>query len=74
MRDDVDVRERLAALEHEQWIAWSRDIAATEAVTPGRLERWRRLWRPYDELTEAEKDQDRVWADKVLALIGGGAP
>jgi hypothetical protein len=67
------LRERLAALEHEQWIFWSRDIAMTESITPSRLSRWIDLWRPYEELTEAEKDQDRAWADKVLAIIGGAA-
>ena len=62
-------REELAELEHDQWIAWSKDIAETEQITPARLERWKTLWRPYSELTEAEKDQDREWADKVIELL-----
>jgi hypothetical protein len=72
VRANDELRERLAALEHEQWVAWSRDIAMTESITPSRLSRWIDLWRPYDELTEGEKDQDRAWADKVLAVIGEG--
>lgn len=65
----TNLRESLAGLEHEQWIAWSRDIAATEKITPARLARWSKLWRPYAELTEAEKDQDREWADKALLMM-----
>lgn len=64
-----DLLERLAELEHDQWIAWSRNIAETEQITPARLERWRKLWRPYAELTEAEKDLDREWAREALAII-----
>ena len=63
------LREVLAELEHEQWIAWSKNIAETEDITPARKERWEVLWRPYSELTEAEKDQDREWADKAIALF-----
>lgn len=63
------LRERLARLEHEQWVAWSGDIATSEQITPARLNRWTALWRPYAELTETEKDQDREWADRVLAIL-----
>lgn len=62
-------REALAGIEHDQWIAWSKNIVETESISIGRYERWLELWRPYEELTEAEKDQDREWADKILALL-----
>lgn len=65
----LEKREALAEIEHEQWIAWSKNIAETESITPARRERWEKLWRPYAELTEAEKDQDREWADKTLEAI-----
>ena len=68
----MSTREQLAELEHEQWIAWSKDIADTENITPARLARWQTLWRPYNELTEAEKDQDREWADKAIKIMLGG--
>lgn len=33
---------------------------------------WRRqIATPYDELTEKEKDSDREWADRVLAIVRG---
>jgi hypothetical protein len=59
-------RERLAALEHEQWVEWSRAIADVEAITATRLARWEKMWVPYAELSEEQKDQDRVWADRIL--------
>ena len=62
------LREQLAALEHEQWIKWSQNIAKTENVSPERLNRWGQYWVPYDKLDEATKDHDREWADRILAL------
>ncbi len=64
--DLPDLMERLAELEHDQWVAWSKAIAESETVSPERLERWRHLWIPYAELSEEQKEHDRKWA--VLAL------
>lgn len=66
---DVQLLEALAALEHDQWIEWSKSIAKSENLSPERLERWGKLWVPYDQLTEDQKEQDRVWARKTLAEI-----
>ena len=63
------LREKIAELEHEQWVQWSKAVA--EEVSPERKVRWEKLWIPYDELTEEQKDQDRIWADKALALLKG---
>lgn len=63
------MREALAELEHYQWIYWSRNIAKTEKITPERLESWIKLFCPYSKLTEKSKDQDREWADRVLAIL-----
>ena len=68
-----DLREQLAALEHEQWEKWSRTVAE-QGLTPERIERWQRYWVPYADLDEATKDFDREWAGKALALIEGAAP
>lgn len=65
----VSKLEKLADLEHEQWIAWSKDIADTETINETRRQRWSELWVPYSQLTEAQKDQDREWACKVLLLL-----
>ena len=62
--------EALAALEHEQWQAWAHGILATEKLSSKRQRRWARLFiRSYDQLTEQEKEQDRIWARKVLAIV-----
>ena len=62
------LRERLAALEHDQWTHWTRYMLAN--LTPENIERWtRQIETPYSELSEKEKDSDREWADKVMSLI-----
>ena len=63
--------EALAALEHDQWVEWSQNIAERETLSPERIERWSALWVPYAELSEEMKEQDRVWARKSLAALGG---
>ena len=78
--------EKLAELEHEQWVEWSksiaselvelRDAASVSLVkdnlvlkTTERLQRWNSFWVSYDELNEKTKEQDRVWARKVLHIF-----
>jgi hypothetical protein len=69
MTNEKELREQLAELEHEQWVKWSQNLNNVEKLSPERIERWQKLWIPYSKLTEAEKDQDREWADKVLNLL-----
>jgi hypothetical protein len=63
--------ESLAALEHDQWRAWARTLMETEIyLSDARRRRWERLIdRAYDDLTEEEKEQDRVWARKVKQIV-----
>jgi len=63
-----ELLERLAELEHEQWVAWSRAVAAE--VSEERRRRWQECWVPYAELPEGVKELDRAWARKVLAALG----
>lgn len=69
-RPRLDVVEALAALSHEQWAGWTRwmiDAWSSEAVA-----RWeRQIATPYAELSEQEKESDRVEARLVLALLEG---
>jgi hypothetical protein len=59
--------KRLAELEHKQWMAWSRSVA--DEVMPERHRRWEAMWVPYNQLSEAEKEQDRMWVWKILASL-----
>lgn len=61
--------ERLAALEHEQWCRWSKQVAYSERLTKTCMRRWVRLWVPYDRLPEAKKELDRIEARKVLDAL-----
>lgn len=70
MTDHNRLRELLAALEHEQWAGWARAIFLTEELSLERRERWAATMEAdYADLDEAAKDQDRVWADRVLAIL-----
>ena len=78
-----EIREKLAALEHEQWAHWTAYMLeklfpqlfdGSQAVYPSEdVKRWMvQIKTPYAELSEKEKDSDRVWADKVLGLFTVG--
>ena len=71
--DTPTLRERLAALEHEQWAHWTRYFL--DHLTPENAELWRRqINTPYNELSESEKDSDRDWADQVLRIVQAMGP
>jgi hypothetical protein len=59
--------EALAELEHEQWVQWARAIAP-EVADERRL-RWQRWWVAYQDLPEDAKEEDRIWARKVLEIL-----
>jgi hypothetical protein len=70
-----ELREVLAALAHEQWSGWLRwQLSSSEQLADGRValraglaERWRRqMTTPYAELSEGERNSDRLEADLVL--------
>jgi hypothetical protein len=62
------LREALAKLEHDQWALWAK--WQMDHSTPENVARWQRqIATPYEALSEKEKDSDREWADKVLAIL-----
>jgi hypothetical protein len=64
--DDIKI-ERVAEIEHEQWMAWSKSVA--DEVSPERRARWEKYWVPYRDLPEDVKELDREWARKVIDEI-----
>lgn len=73
IEDGNDVLERLADLEHQQFIAWTTYFLAN--LTPENIERWtRQCATPYADLTEKEKASDREWARKALQAIMSPQP
>lgn len=70
--------EKLAALAHEQWSEWNEyafskgtfNLDGTWTMPTWAVERWKRqMTTSYDELSEVEKESDRIEARKVLALL-----
>jgi len=67
-KENKSLREELAELEHEQWAHWTRYML--DNLTHQNKIRWAvQLATPYSQLSEKEKDSDRIWADKVLEIF-----
>lgn len=63
-------REAVAALEHEQWAHWTAYML--DNLTDTNIARWRQqIDCPYSALTDSEKESDREWADKAIAVVLG---
>lgn len=63
-----ELREQMAAIEHEQWAYWTKHMMLND--TSENRERWnRQIATPYSALTEKEKDLDRKWVDKIILLL-----
>jgi hypothetical protein len=65
-----DLVEQMAALEHDQWVTWSRSVSEPRAETPEETRiLWENQWIPYAELTSDEKKANRYWARKMTQLF-----
>lgn len=59
--------EKIAPLEHEQWAHWTKYIL--DNLTDENIERWKiQCQTDYKDLSEEEKESDRVWARKLLDI------
>lgn len=69
--EPVNGIEELAALSHEQW-----SLTVTymlDNMTPENIERWRRQANTsYSELSDKEKESDRMWALRAWAIMNKG--
>ena len=64
-----DEVERLAALEHGQYISWTRSLASRGGIDPAIVAHWQSLDIPYDQLSEEQKNLDREWARRALSVV-----
>jgi murein DD-endopeptidase len=71
--------EPLATLEHLRWAGWmeylftrgKQEADGSFTIDAGSVARWRRqVATPYADLSEREKESDRIEARKSLALLG----
>lgn len=78
LKDDsiTQLLEKLAELEHDQWIHYSKNLSkriqqssSIDDLRNKTVTRWKRKWRPYEDLSDKEKEKDRIWAYKVLELL-----
>jgi len=64
----LNLLEKLAALEHQQWAHWTKYML--ENSTPENIERWQKqIETPYEKLHNHEKVSDREWALKALEIF-----
>jgi len=64
----VEDREKLASFIHDQWAHWTRYFF--ENLDNDHIPIWKRqMVTSYENLNEKEKNSDREWADKILALL-----
>lgn len=76
------MKEKLAALAHDQWAGWIRYMFSkatinkdgTITIPAWAVERWtRQADTLYSELSEEEKISDQREADRVLSIINATA-
>lgn len=66
----VKLIDKLAELEHRQWMQWAAKIMLEEpGLSPERRKRWEGFMVPYESLPEDWKEYDREWAKMMLAEI-----
>lgn len=74
---ELEIIEALAAVEHERWSGWMRYLFShcaqefdRKIIPRWACERWTiQSCTPYSNLTEKEKESDRVEARKTIAAL-----
>ena len=71
------LREKVAAMQHEIWGSWMKEIFASGVENPdgswtipaSQVQQWREAMCGYAELSEEEKAKSRQLADEVYSLL-----
>ncbi|HUS51156.1 MAG TPA: hypothetical protein VMZ91_13395 [Candidatus Paceibacterota bacterium] len=63
--------EKFAELEHKQWMSWVEYVLTNyiRDLPDGLIKKWQSSMIEYKDLSQNQKDKDRVWARKVLILF-----
>jgi len=67
--DDNQLVERMAIAYHELWMHWTVELASREYISGDRLRRWENMWKPYAQLTDAEKSIYEGMARQTLQSL-----
>jgi len=61
--------EELSKFIHNLWMKWSKELTNNEKLSESRIKRWKKLWIPYEELPEYEKEKDREIVRKIIKIV-----
>ena len=67
--DNKELLEKLAELEHQQWMAWASKVLETENISDETRKRWESYFVPYVDLPDNIEELDRNYARKVLKIL-----
>lgn len=79
MDNESRLRETLAVYAHTAWAGWMEYLFrfgtmnedGTFTMQADKVERWQRQMNtPYDQLTDQERNSDRMESDMIMRLIG----
>jgi len=65
--NDRPLLEAIASRVHEQWINFVERVVGE--IDPDHAEAWKKMFVPYDELDNKEKEKDRSFARRIIATI-----
>ncbi len=68
-KEETDLLEKLATLEHQQWMSWAKNLIKTEKISAQTITRWETYFVPYHQLPDEIKELDRVYGRKVISII-----
>ena len=68
-KDTEGLLEKLADIEHQQWMKWAKTLMEKETISKDRVERWNKLMVPYSELSDEMKEFDREYARLVIKVL-----
>ena len=66
--DNTSMLEQLAELEHKQWAYWTQYMLL-HLSEANKLKWFNQIHIGYKDLTDKQKESDRTWARKVLAIL-----